>query len=175
MLKDCIVTLNINGIPRSFSLRGISDNSNIDQDIVSGLLSEISSGSFSDSPYGVLAKEIMSFYKKTLPKNNISGKEIPKGDPEVINDNSNKDTYNEKTYDGLSELSNDYPEVIPGILSIINEIGVKYNEFPKVIINNIEGDLQQRSNYNPESNNINIFVDKNDPLKDKYIKQTNYT
>lgn len=171
MLKDCIVTLNINGIPRSFSLRGISDNSNIDQDIVSGLLSEISSGSFSDSPYGVLAKEIMSFYKKTLPKNNISGKEIPKGDPEVINDNSNKDTYNEKTYDGLSELSNDYPEVIPGILSIINEIGVKYNEFPKVIINNIEGDLQQRSNYNPESNNINIFVDKNDPLKDKYIKR----
>lgn len=126
MLKDCIVTLNINGIPRSFSLRGVSDN--VSQDIESELRNEIESGSFSDTPYGNLAKEIMEFYKKTLPKEAISGNEIAKHDSEVLDDSGRKDNYNKQVYNGLEELSYDYPEISSGIESLISEIGMMYGE-----------------------------------------------
>lgn len=169
MLKDCIVTLNINGIPRSFSLRGVSDN--VSQDIESELRNEIESGFFSDTPYGNLAKEIMEFYKKTLPKKAISGNEIAKHDSEVLDDSGRKDNYNKQVYNGLEELSYDYPEISSGIESLISEIGMMYGVFPRVNINYIKVDLQQRSNYNSDTNEINIYVDKENPLKDKYIKR----
>ena len=63
MLKDCIVTMNINGIPQSFTLRGISGD--IDDNIQEQLFNEIKNQTFSDTPYGLLAKDIFDFYNKT--------------------------------------------------------------------------------------------------------------
>lgn len=173
MLKDCIVTMNINGIPQSFSLRGVPDS--LDDNIQEILFNEIKNQTFSNTPYGNLAKDIFDFYNKTLPKQEIEGSESPKTGEEVLPENSTTNFSSiekgEIQYE-FNDFLNEYNSIKPSVDLINSEIKSAINSiyFPRIKLIPSTDELQ-RSNYDSKNQKINIYYDPDLKIKDYNIKR----
>ena len=174
MLKDCIVTMNINGIPQSFTLRGISGD--IDDNIQEQLFNEIKNQTFSNTPYGLLAKDIFDFYNKTLLKDEIIGAEISENDSEVLPEdnttNSSQIEKDEKFYK-LDEFINENSSIKSAIDLIKNETQYTRSFGPTrdVSIKLTPTNSNQRSFFDYKINEISIYYDPDLKTKDYFIKR----